>query len=232
MGLEDDAGSKYMKALFVHFPKAGGASLLKSLNDSSIGKSLILHYGDDPVDPTSLTNQNERGAREVATTITSQSDYLIYGHFAPRTFTHTNYEDIFTILRHPIPWAFSLYAFWDKLRSEKFQGHEVFTIFCKENLGFFDMLELAPIKHIYTKTYFAGIERSDFSFVGTHENYSRDLGTISSKFSINLREYHEHTSNYAAEGRPTFGDFKIMDRLKIRTILRTEIDFYKKFTID
>jgi hypothetical protein len=149
MELEQNTGSKFMKTLFVHFPKAGGTSMLKSLNDSSIGKNLILHYGDDPVDPTSLTNQNEMRAREVATAITSKSDYLIYGHFAPRTFTHTNYEDIFTILRHPIPWAFSLYAFWDKLRSEKFQSHEVFTTFCTENLDFFDMLELAPIKYIY-----------------------------------------------------------------------------------
>jgi hypothetical protein len=213
----------------VHLPKAGGTSMLKTLRESDVNEFLTEHYSDDPVDPDSQTNQNPPFARETATKLTSSNNYVIYGHFAPRIFLHTNFEDLITIIRHPIPWAISLYNFWSQMRTDGEAAHGLFKEFCDRNLTLIELLELPPIQKIYSQTYLSGVDPSDFSFIGNHEKYSEAVEKVGEIFGVKLNENKERIGNYKNSKAVHRGDLKLGDRIKINKLLKSEIDLYNQY---
>lgn len=214
------------KIVFVHFPKSGGVSLRNGLLESDIASCLIPHYTDDPVDPNAQVNLDFEKSKEMAQTLASKQSYLIYGHFASRSFLHIDYDHMFTIIRHPIPWLLSLYSYWSTLCEDAKPGHQNFQAFCESKLGIVELLNIEEIKEIYTNTYFRDTNYEDFSFVGIHEEYHESVHAIQEILEIEFPiKFDNLGSNLLC-----WKDLKFNQRLSIKRKLKSEIQFYEDWS--
>jgi hypothetical protein len=210
------------KIVFVHFPKSGGVSIRNGLQDSEMADDFIPHYTDDPVDPNSPVNQDLKKSRELAQALASRQRYIIYGHFASRSFSNIDYDHMFTIIRHPIPWLTSLYNYWSKLCAQAKPGHQNFQTFCDSKLSISELLNIKEIREIYTSTYFRDTNYEDFSFVGTHEQYHESVHAIQKILEIRFAiKFDNQGSNLFH-----WNNLKFNQRLSIRSKLKSEIQLY------
>jgi hypothetical protein len=212
--------------LSVHFPKAAGRSLLRSLEIAYGPNAVVTDYGDDPVDPCSQYNLDAEGCYHKARqTVYAEPVQVIHGHYHVSKYAHLVGARRITFLRHPVPNLLSIYFFWKTLP----QGHALVDYCRARDLGILDFARLPRLRYLLSRTYFGGVDLTTFDFVGTMENYSADLGRLSRVLGVSLGEAHENVTahpDYPSASRTILNDAALAAQL--REILDEDIHCYKR----
>lgn len=215
------------KIISVHFPKAGGTSLKKSLINAFGPEHVYLDYKDDPKDPICQYNLDPERACQRAAILAAQPEIqVIHGHFHPGKYGLVKGARWITFLRHPLDNLFSIYFYWKTIPG---LAHALYNYFKFQNLTLLDMSRLPVIRYLMSRTYFGGVDMDSFEFIGFQENYLADLRSLALRLSIPFDENHENLnvySNYSAEVQAIRSDQRMLEQLSEN--LAADIDFYER----
>ncbi|MBI5839226.1 MAG: hypothetical protein HZB19_03915 [Chloroflexi bacterium] len=215
-----------VEIISVHFPKAGGSSLKKSLLDAYGQESVYLDYKDDPVDPTCQYYIDPEGCRRKANAICDRLEIkIIHGHFNPSKYNQIKNAKSIVFLRHPIDNLISIYFFW---KTYKEPSHAIFNYFRDNQLTLIELAKLPAIRYLMSRTYFSDVDMKSFDFIGFQENYSEDLHSLSKLLSIPITENKENINafvDYSEEVKAIKANKQIMGTL--HDCLIEDIMFYE-----
>lgn len=154
-----------MLAIGVHFPKAGGNSLLVALR-RRYGETLLLDYADDPalpqaqvrIDPYRYMMRRDEIGDNVA---------CVFGHFNPVKFSHLKALR-FTVLREPVRNMISIYVYLKAVKPSPAGLLHQYII--REGLDVLETARLTPLRHLMSHTYFGAVDMRSFDYIGSHEH--------------------------------------------------------------
>ena len=212
------------KIVSVHFPKAGGSSLLAVLQQT-FGERLHRVLDLDPVDPLSswriapaLTRARQRPFPDDAA--------IVHGHMRGDAYPDGTYR--LTFLRDPIDNLLSIYFFWRGLPRNDHTAH---NLFLEHQPTVFELAEFAAIRRLMSETYFGGVDMAAFDFIGFHDRRQEDIARLARELGLTgdftawrnrteeNAEREEIRSNPAAMGR-------------LRDLLRDDVAFYERVRAD
>lgn len=185
-----------VEVISVHFPKAGGTSLLQSLITAYGKETVCLDYLDDPADPCSHYSLDPEGCHRKARGVgCAPGVKVIHGHFHPSKYDFITRAKRITFLRHPIDTLISIYYFWKTL-DKGHVLHGLFHYFRDNQLTLLDFARLPTFRYLLSRTYFGGVDMNRFDFIGFMESYAEDMGALSRALSIPVVESRENVNRY------------------------------------
>jgi hypothetical protein len=202
---------KVERLISVHFPKAGGTSLLKQLTNE-MPDQIALDYEHDPL----TTSECDRGAFPA-------DKRVVHGHFRPTRYeTEAAYR--LTFLREPVRNLISIFYFWLEMPEV---GNPVHIRFLRERPDIIEFARYRCITGLMSHTYFGGFDMNQFDFIGFHESRDRDIVRLGEKLGILLRpDVHENISPAPDLRQALEANHRAMNQL--REILRDDVEFYEK----
>lgn len=202
-----------MRFCYVHFPKAGGTSLLTQLGEKFAGR-VVADYDHDP-----LNTMNARAEEVLPMHIVG-----VYGHVHPARY-HGWSDFIFTVLRHPIENLISIYYFWKDL---PFVGDPVHGRFLREQPALIDFARHYPLRNLMSEIYFGGFDMDRFDFVGFHEDRQTSFRTLSDRLGVELdASFHANRTNPAHDGERAEIRANVRLNALLRDALRDDVTFYE-----
>ncbi len=194
----------------LHFPKAGGTSLVTQLQ-KLLPDQVTLDYEHDPLmDTSSLTGTFPPGQR------------VVHGHFKPQRYES---NDVFlaTFLREPVDNLISIYFYW---RNLPLSNNPVHMNFLNERPDIFSFAKYAGINTLMSETYFGNFDMRRFDFIGFHESRQEDIFRLGEVIALPLRaDIHENSSKQEIEREELESDLRSLARL--RSLLVDESNFYE-----
>jgi hypothetical protein len=201
---------KVPRVVAVHFPKAGGTSLLQQLA-AILRSDLAMDYGADPLAGPS-------GARPFP-----PGKAMVIGHFRPCRYDSAD-AFRFTFLRHPVTNIISTYFF---LKTVPDRGHPMHHRFLMDRPTLIEFARDARIRHLMTETYFGGFDMGRMDFIGFNETRAQDLARLSDLLGIPLSaEVHANRTTYGEANADAQRDGKL--RAQLTDILAADIAFYER----
>lgn len=216
-------GSNDIGLMSIHAPKAAGTAL-RSILQRHFGEAYMDDYADDPANP--LSQRNLDPARYFA----RKEPYppgisCIHGHMHAGKYAEGDHL-LVTFLRHPVDNLISIYYFWNNLKPG--QHGALFAYFHENNLSLLDMARLPLLRHLFTRTYFGGLDMSRFAVIASHEEREAGLRRIGRLLGIeslpDWRENHTPLSEARAnaESDPAL-------RRELEDILIEDVRFYERW---
>jgi hypothetical protein len=214
-----------VQLISVHVPKAGGVSLWNSLRAAYGDDAVLNDDSDDPADPCghfaldpddSLRANRER---EIPDAIE-----VIHGHFHASKYLHVPNAARITFLRNPVLNLVSIYYYWKTLES----SHPLFQYARAHDLGLLRVARLPALRFLFSRTYFGGVDMHVFDYVGTLEQYSEGVRTVSELIGKPLVENTHNRNGYSRyheEVQNLLADRVLMS--KLRDALREDLRFYE-----
>jgi hypothetical protein len=183
-----------VELISVHFPKAAGSAFLQSLQQAYGPDAVLCDNDDDPADPCGPCNLDPRGwRRHCRRLVVPDRIKVIHGHFHISKYAHMKNVTKITFLRHPVANLISIYYYWQTLPS----GHGLFDYVRNHQLGILDLAQLPATRYLMSRVYFRGVDLDDFALVGSMENYSNDLNTLSRIVNKPLLEMRANGNRHA-----------------------------------
>jgi hypothetical protein len=195
---EEEYRLTFKRLISLHFPKAGGTSLLKQFM-ALLPTQEELDYDHEPL--------SEAG-REVSTF--PKGKRVVHGHFRPQRYAH---EEAFrvTFLRDPVENLISIYYFWLTLESD----HPAHTKFINVRPDIFSFAPYPMFTTLMSQTYFGGFEMERFDFIGYHDTRESDLPLLGRLLGLPLRgDVHENKTPSASERDALQANTSAMRRLR------------------
>jgi hypothetical protein len=204
-------GAPPEKVVVVHFPKAGGASLLTQLMTLLPGE-VELDYDHDPlIDPGSGEAPFPAGKR------------IVHGHFRPQRYAGAR-AFMATFLRDPVENLLSIYFFW---RGLVYQGNPVHARFLSEKPDIFAFARYPEFEVLMSETYFGGFDMKRFDFIGFHERRRSDVARLGRELGLTLSgDVHENSTARSDERQQLGQNPAAIGRL--RGLLDKDVRFYEK----
>ncbi len=194
----------------LHFPKAGGTSLVTQLQ-KLLPDQVALDYEHDPlVDASSLTATFPSGQR------------VVHGHFKPQRYA---IDDVFliTFLREPVDNLISIYFYW---RNLPLSTNPVHMNFLNEKPDIFSFAKYPRINTLMSKTYFENFDMRRFHFIGFHECRRKDILRLGEVIALPLLpDIHKNLSPQEVEREALRSDPRSLARL--RSLLVEDLNFYE-----
>lgn len=203
-----------LELIFVHFPKSGGTSLVRSLS-SHYGDALIEDYSHLPPldysgDPPLLSDETR----------------AVCGHFHANRYAAYAGAFRLTFLREPVDNLISIFYFW---RDLPFGGYPAHGRFLSERPTIFEFAEYPELKRLSSFCYFGGVDINRFNFVGFYERRQEDISKLSGLLGIPLDadlHVNQTRDEYARERSELIADSKVIARLRAQ--LSDDVTFYER----
>jgi hypothetical protein len=202
-----------LKYISIHFPKAGGSSLLEQLK-GQLGPDLLLDYDHDPVASNRV---------QAAEHLPVQAS-VVHGHFHASRYDAIANAVRFTFLRDPVENLISIYFFWRQLHR---QGHPWHDRFLDEKPSIERFATYRPLQRLGSETYFGGYDMKRLDFIGFHETRDRDLPRLGDILGLRLNSDQHSNKTPESEERSTL----LADRRRmgvVRSLLVDDIRFYER----
>ncbi|MBI4808479.1 MAG: hypothetical protein HY799_06005 [Nitrosomonadales bacterium] len=216
----------------VHTPKVAGTSFLHQLKEVFGEQNVLLDYNDDPVYLHTIVNIDPN-CYELDPIKSISPHKVVHGHFQPKKYAHLSNAFRLTFLRHPIDNITSIYIFW-MAHDRAFWNSPIFH-YCKDrNLTLLQFAALPKLRYLYTRTYFADYDMSQFDFIGDYAHYDSELMRLSKQicvpFKTNIR-LNKTIDHMADGGRDDATRLSISDAEygKLAEILKDDIAFYQTY---
>jgi hypothetical protein len=204
------ATMKVPRVVVVHFPKAGGTSLVQQFG-AVLKSQMAMDYGADPLAGPS-------GRRDFP-----DSKSLVIGHFRADRYDSADAFRM-TFLRHPVTNVISTYYF---LRTVPDRGHPMHHRFLREQPSLIDFARDVRISHLMSQTYFGGFDMGRMDFIGFNETRTEDLDALSGLLGIPLSaRVHANRTRFGDSYREAQADPKL--RAALVDILADDIAFYER----
>ena len=205
----------------VHFPKAGGNSLLMALRER-YGDALEWDYEDPPalpqaqrhMDPDRYFARRDEPPPNAA---------CIFGHFHPAKYAHLNAVR-FTVLREPVNNIVSIYCY---LRAKQ-PGSILHHYVQREHLSVVETARLPLLRRLMSDAYFGGVDMGTFDFIGVHERRAETNAALCDL--LDLKPFDDVRSNAtppSTEREEIMASAQTMSEL--RDVLADDVRFYERF---
>lgn len=203
----------------VHFPKAGGNSLLVALRER-FGEKLALDYADAPALPEGARHLDPDGHFAKPPPALSEG-WCAFGHFHPAKYDGLDAVR-FVTLRHPVATMFSIYFYWRSVPL----GGSLHQYFMREQLDVIGLARLPLLRWLMTRSYFENYNMRDFDFIGRHEAREATNARLASLLS--LQPFDESHVNKTADD-PLRQELENDPRtlFALTDLLRDDIAFYE-----
>lgn len=218
-----------MGVISIHVPKTGGTSIRRAIEQSSICGDCVFSYDDDPVDRDSPTRRGLSSARIEAEHMIGNSPTVVHGHFRAAKFldaTGSERFDFFAMLREPVSWIVSLHEYWSHLADMGHGGHTIFQEFSETRPSVVELAKIPEIRWIFSRSYFEGCDREDFTFVGTQERWDESRRALSILTGAELEPMAVNVTPRSRQSLPV----SLPERIELRRLLAEQIDFYREWT--
>jgi len=198
------------KVVIVHFPKAGGASLLTQLR-ALLPDRLAMDYDHDPLIDS---------GRDILPF--PEGKHIVHGHFRPQRYASPQ-ALMTTFLREPVENLISIYFFWRNLAD---QGNPVHGRFLREKPDIFAFARYSEFACLQSETYFGGFDMKRFDFIGFHERRGTDIPRLGETLGLPLlADVHENRTSASDERLALENNPAAIGRL--RHLLETDVRFYE-----
>jgi len=211
----------------IHTPKAGGTSILKTLQSAYGEEAVHRDYLDDPSDPESRQYVEKNVWLDARPTTLPETISVVHGHFRPVKYAAFDNAFWMTFLRHPVDNILSIFNYWSSIPVQPHSLHRKF----KENpVSLLEFAKIDALRFLYTKTYFGDWDMQQFDFVGSHENRQSDLGLLGERLGVEIDPsiYVNPTTDWNPVEKPTV-DSQTMQTLS--QLLADDIALYEKFAL-
>ena len=215
-----------LELLSVHVPKCAGSSLGVAL-ERLYSQSLLQDYGDRPGDPASPMNLDPDGflrRAHAALPGLLHGKRAVHGHFQLAKYQPVRAAFRTAIIREPLSRLVSHFYYWKNSPRER---HSLHDYFLDQQLDLESFARLPFIRYFYTRVFFAGLNATDFDYIGTVENMPAALAMISRNLSrpLSVGVEKKRTGAEYQEGLAQLeGDSALRGRLA--TLLAEDIRFY------
>jgi hypothetical protein len=168
-----------IELISVHVPKCAGTSLLSALVGAYGAAAVYIDNEDAPGHPTSPVNLDPVGyfagfGRSGYPFLAGKS--VVHGH------VHIGKYDCLpdrclraTFLRHPVARAISHFRYWQQ---HPRRSHPLHHYMLDNQLDILRFAGLPLIRYFYSRTFFGGVDRSRFDFIGCVETLEPDLSRL------------------------------------------------------
>ena len=199
------------RVVSIHFPKAGGTSLISQFS-SILGEQVALDYGHDPLTP--------EGQQVTSFPIEKR---VVHGHFRPQRYASAE-AFWMTFLRQPISNLISIYYFWKDLPES---NNPVHIRFLREQPSIVEFAKYQGITNLMSESYFGGFDMGRFNFIGFHETRENDIHRLATELDIPLHpEIHVNKTPDSSSRRFIETDDRTLSML--RDILAADLAFYER----
>ncbi|CAN5334107.1 hypothetical protein BH10PSE2_BH10PSE2_07800 [soil metagenome] len=200
----------HQRNVSIHFPKAGGSSLLDQFR-SALGNRMTLY-----MDPDIFSNIGRDTAAY------PESMALVHGHFRA-----TRYADsrafLFTFLRDPVDTMVSWYYFW----LTRDIGGKRHGRFMEERPSVIDFAKADRYSEMMSDVFFGGFDMARLDFLGFHETRTHDVPALGVALGLTLLpEVHSNATPVHPERLELEADAYRMGQL--RDVLYKDVEFYEK----
>jgi hypothetical protein len=199
----------------VHFPKAGGSSLLRQF-EAIFGATLLRDYAHPP-----LSRHEERVAAPL-----TEGTAAVIGHFHAGKYDNVPNAVRATFLRHPIDNLISIYFFWRGLAPvARIPAH---VQFLAESPTLDEFALYPELRTLMSVAYFGNCDMGRFDFIGFHETRKVDVPALGTLIGAPLDpELHENRTVVAAREAEVLRSNERLIR-RVRDRLDDDIIFYEK----
>jgi hypothetical protein len=198
------------RVVAVHFPKAGGTSLLQQFG-AALRSQMAMDYSADPLAGPCPQRAFPAGKS------------MVIGHFRADRY---DAADAFrmTFLRHPVSNLISTYFF---LKTVPDRGHPMHHRFLREEPTLIDFARDERMRFLMTRTYFGGFDMGRMDFIGFNETRAQDLGRLSGLLGIPLSaEVHANKTAFGEAFLAAQNDRKL--HADLADILAEDLGFYER----
>jgi hypothetical protein len=203
-----------LEAVYVHFPKAAGTSLVQALKE---------HYGDESM--ADYSHPPVPG-RDGHLPVLAPNTRAVYGHFHADRYSAYRSAFRFTFLREPVDNLISIFYFWRTFPPSNYPPHQRFL---SEEPTIFEFAEYPEIRRLASSCYFGGVDISKLDFVGFFERRTDDLRKLSTQLGFSLRPeivLNRTSNDFRIERAELAADTRAIASLRSR--LAEDVAFYQR----
>lgn len=210
----------------LHVPKCAGSSLgsalVRAYGQSAIYSDLAWSPGN-PLSPGNLDPEGQLERYRFGGYSFLSGKEGVHGHFDIRKYDFLPGPCLrFTFLRHPVARTISHYRYWQG----RFRPHHPLQSYMRENrLSLLEFARLPIIRYFYSRTFFGGVDRSRFDFVGSTERMERDLPRLAAVLG---RPLHLDIENVTSGNEHLVHDAELAEQLE--NLLAEDVDHYRRWT--
>ena len=198
------------RVVAVHFPKAGGSSLVQQFG-AALKSQMAIDYSGDPLAGPSGPRAFPAGKS------------MIIGHFRPDRY---DTSDAFrmTFLRHPVTNVISTYFF---LKTVPDRGHPMHHRFLRDCPSLIEFARDDRIRYLMSRTYFGDFDMKRMDFIGFNESRAQDLERLSGLLGITLSaNVHINKTDFGDAYPAAQNDQRL--RSELVDILKDDMIFYDR----
>jgi len=196
--------------LSVHFPKAGGSSLLVQFR-TLLGEGFATDYTRVP-----LTGAPCGPAEFPA------GKRLLHGHFNPLRYAAAGARWV-TFLREPVENLISIWSYWHAIPPSAAPLHRRFLA---ERPSVEAFAAYPGLRELMSRVYFGGVDMGRFEFLGFHDRRAEDIPRLGALLGLPLSaEVHENESPPDPRRGEMLADSAL--RARLAGILREDMRFYE-----
>lgn len=196
------------KVNFFHFPKVGGTSIKKQLEQFDTSK--VFFYYNNPFNNNLIMRKinylNNRSK------INKKKVKIVFGHYiASDALFNLDSSTNIVALRHPYEWLGSLYFYWSEKNNQQIP---LITFIQKYSL------------HNFYRTFLGPNPEKVFNIIGFFENYNDFIEKISDELDYNFLSLRENETNIRPKN---YTDHLKSDKSfqKIKELMQNNLELYE-----
>lgn len=212
----------------VHFPKASGSSIRIALV-SAFGQAAVQgSYDCDPVDPQNpMWIYPDWFLRSRPHDVKPYT--VVHGHVPIIKYDLLPSAYRIVMLREPVENLISIYYYWKKLFATEFTSHAVFEFVKNQRLSLLETAEIPCMRCLMSRTYFGGFDMGRFDVIGTYDNRTAFVETVSKLIGFPLSaQIRDNVTPPSEERDNVLADAKLI--MKLRNLLHEDIRFFDECT--
>jgi hypothetical protein len=217
--------------MFVHVPKAGGASIVEAIK-AKYGADLHRDYRDKIVDPNSMYNTDFEGFLALDHAQNLIGKRAVAGHFSALKYSRIHVANRTCILRDPLERLLSNYFYWKGTKPNPANGFNV--KFHAENLSVEEFASFDLIQNFYSNCIFRDVDMAQFDYIGDFADLVPHWDKVMARMDLPSERIQRNVTQdiyqgYREEKAAVLDDSQLMGRL--RDALITDLKFYEKWTM-
>ena len=217
--------------IFVHVPKAGGASIVDAIK-KKYGADLLLDYKDKIVDPNALYNADFKAFLDLDHTQKLRGKRAVAGHFSVLKYGQVQAANCACILRDPLERMMSNYFYWKGTKpnpANRFNAQFHIEKPTIEEFAHFDL-----IQNFYTNCIFRSVDMGQFDYIGDFADLVSHWDLVMARLGLPAERIRRNVTqdiykDYHTEKSAIVSNEKLMGRL--RNLVKDDQVFYEKWVM-